>query len=131
MQSHDTDTHSIRSVIEERERTLLKAFTACDTAVIGDLLHADVVYVIPNGHMLTKSKVLHNYDNGGTAINSMNAEHRHVNVFGDTAVVSMILHLKGKYYDQVVDRRFLYTRVWKLFDGQWKVISISSVPVIE
>jgi len=31
----------------------------------------------------------------------------------------------------VVDRKFRYLRVWKLLDGHWKVITISSVPIIE
>ena len=126
-----TDLHKARTLILEKEKELLKAFTSCDIDTIDELLHNDVVYIIPNGRLLTKARVLQNYSSGGTAISSIRSEEQSVHFVDDCAVVAMILHLSGKYYDQVVDRKFRYLRVWKLLDGHWKVITISSVPIIE
>ncbi len=125
------DLHKNRSLIVEKEKMLLTAFTNCDIDTIDDLLHEDVVYIIPNGRLLSKAKVLQNYSSGGTAISSIRSEEQSVHFVDDCAVVAMILNLSGKYYDQVVDRKFRYLRVWKLLEGQWKVITISSVPILE
>ena len=48
---------------------------------------------------------------------------------GDNAVVSMNVEFSGHYYDNVINARYRYIRVWKLFYGHWKVISVGGIPI--
>ncbi len=45
------------------------------------------------------------------------------------STVSVTLYLKGKYADQIIDGKFRYLRVWKLFDNSWKVIAGSGFQI--
>ena len=125
------DLHKTKAQIIECERKLLTALVSCDTATIDELLHNDVVFVIPNGKVINKARVLHNHRAGNTTMFSVSITEQVVHMAGACAVVSMILLLDGEYFDQVVHKKFRHLRVWELFDEQWKVISVSGVPLVE
>ena len=120
----DTEGHVI-----EYEEKLLAAFAAKDLEVISELLHDNALFVYPNGLIVTKANVLDNYRTGNSAFSTITASDRMINLIDDTAVVTMTLELKGNYYDQQISSQFRYIRVWKLFNGNWRVIAVSGVPL--
>ncbi len=120
-----------RDKIIDHEEKLLAAFANKDLAVISELLHDDAIFVYPNGQALTKTNVLDNYRSGNSAFTTIAATDQLINLIDDTAVVTMILELKGNYFDQVISALFRYIRVWKLIDGNWRVIAVSGVPINE
>jgi hypothetical protein len=52
-----------------------------------------------------------------------------INFIDDTAIVSLDLQLKGKYFEEVIDSHFRYIRIWKLCNDKLKVIAVSGVPI--
>ncbi len=118
-----------RSHIIELEKRLLEAFSNKDVNVVDELLHDDAIFVYPNGQMVTKQNVLDNYRSGNSAFTTIVATDQVINIIDSTAVVSMNLQLRGKYYDQEISSQFKYIRVWKECSGGWKAIAVSGVPI--
>jgi len=115
--------------IETCETRLLTAFGIKDLNAIDELIHDNALFVYPNGLKVTKAMVLENYRTGNSSFSTIIPSDQMINVFDDTAVVSLNLLLKGNYHDQLVSAEFRYIRVWKLFTGSWKVIAVSGVPI--
>ena len=88
------------------EKRLMDAFQQRDISSLDELIHEDVMFVIPNGQTLNKSQVLDNYRGGDMYMSSITTS-----------------------YDDVINAKYRYIRVWKLFYGHWKVISVGGIPI--
>ncbi len=115
--------------IIELEKKLLDAFANKDLKVIDELLHDNSLFIYPNGQTLTKTIVLDNYRSGNSSFTTIISTDPIINFIEDAAVVSINLELKGKYFEEIVSSQFRYIRVWKLFNGIWKVIAVCGVPL--
>jgi len=113
--------------IIENERRLLDAFKDKDLTVLQELLHDNLLFILPNGATETKASVLNNYQSGDTVMTSISASDYVLSCIGDAVVVSLNLELEGKYFDHVIEAKFRYMRVWKLFGETWKVIAGSGI----
>ena len=111
------------------EKRLMDAFQQRDISSLDELIHEDVMFVIPNGQTLNKSQVLDNYRGGDMYMSSITTSDLLMHFIGDNAVVSMNVEFSGHYYDNVINARYRYIRVWKLFYGHWKVISVGGIPI--
>ncbi|HWY37564.1 MAG TPA: nuclear transport factor 2 family protein [Bacteroidia bacterium] len=120
-----------KTQIIELEKKLLDAFGNKDLKTIDDLVHDNALFIYPNGLTVTKAMVIENYRSGNSAFSTIVSSDQVINLIDDAAVVSMNLELKGKYHEQLISSEFRYIRVWKLFNGNWKVIAVSGVPVIK
>ncbi len=107
----------------------MDAFQNNDLSVLDELIHESALFVLPNGLSVTKAKVLDNYQAGDTVMTSITSSDQKINFVNDTAVVSINLELKGKYFEQDVSSQFRYIRVWKSINDTWKVIATSGVPI--
>lgn len=117
--------------ITECEKRFLEAIKTKDLDTLDELIHEDVLFLLPNGHTLTKPQVLDNYREGNIMISMSTSSEIKMNVIGDTAVITLNIELQGRYFDQVINSHFRYLRVWKLFFGHWKVIAVSGVKLPE
>jgi ketosteroid isomerase-like protein len=116
--------------IIECEKTLLDAFGNKDLKTIDEMIHDEALFVYPNGLPVTKQIVMENYRTGNSAFSTITPSDQLIALFGDdTAVVSLNLEMKGHYHQQEVSADFRYIRVWKLFDGHWRVVAVSGVPL--
>jgi ketosteroid isomerase-like protein len=113
--------------IISNEKTLLDAFQNCDLQTLEYLLHDNAVFIYPNGLLFAKSTVLDNYRSGISAFSSIVTSEQTINIIDDTAVVSLVMELTGKYKDQLIQNKFRYIRVWKLFNDGLKVITTCGV----
>jgi hypothetical protein len=113
--------------IIENEKKLLDAFKNKDLTVLQELLHDNLLFILPNGLTETKTGVLNNYRSGDTVMASISASDYVISCIDDTVIVSLNLELKGKYFDHVIEAKFRYIRIWKLFGETWKVIAGSGI----
>ena len=111
------------------EKRLMDAFQQRDISSLDELFHEDVMFVIPNGQTLNKSQVLDNYRGGDMYMSSIVTSDLSMHFIGDNAVVSVNVEFSGHYYDDVINAKYRYIRVWKLFYGHWKVISVGGIPI--
>ncbi len=115
-------------IIESEER-LLASLKNSDVEQLDELLHDHLLFIIPNGQTITKAMDLAAYRSGHMSIEAIASSEQVINVIDDTAIVSVSIALQGKYIDQVLDGKFRYLRVWKLYGHQWKVIAGSCIPL--
>jgi len=123
------DLSDNRNNIMACEAKLLAAFRDNDLSVLDRLIHKDSLWVLPNGSTVTKTIILQNYRLGNTVMQSLIPSDQILNFIDDTAIVSFTLAVKGKYFDQSLNSRFRYIRVWKLFNNDWLVIANSGLQV--
>lgn len=111
------------------EQKLLDAFGNRDIAVLDELIHEDALFVLPNTQTITKATVLENYRSGTMVMKIIPSDHN-INLIGDTAVISVNLELHGKSAEKEIESEFRYLRVWKLFNGAWKIIATGGIPIV-
>ena len=119
-------TEKSKDSIDKVEQEILKAMKDCDVKKLDELLHEELLFNIPNGQTITKTQDLETYRSGNMKIDEINLLEQEIRFIGENAVVSIIIEMKGKYFDFSLDGKYKILRVWKLFDTQWKVIAGSS-----
>jgi len=113
--------------IIENETHLLQAFKEKNLAVLNEMLYEGCIFNLPNGKTAGKPDVLENYRSGNTVMISISVSDQIINLFDDVAVVDVIQDMKLSYFDQAVDSKFRYIRVWKLFGNKWQAISVTGI----
>ena len=113
----------------ESEKRLIEAMKNSDIKTLDELLYDNLVFIIPTGQIITKSMDLENYQSGSMIISEIVATEQSIKAIDDISTVTLTLFLKGKYEGQIIDGKYKYLRVWKLFDNSWKVIAGSVIPI--
>lgn len=120
---------TIKEEIEACEVKLLKAMKDQDIAVMDELLHDDLIFNGPTGEFVTKEMDLAVYKSGNMLIEKNIASEQEIRTFGDTAIVTVTIDLKGQFMKQPISGKFRFVRTWKKIDDQWKMIGGASTPV--
>ncbi len=109
------------------EKDLLKAIGSSDISQLDTLLHDDLLFTNPTGQTISKEMDLQAYRSGEMQVNSIESSELQVALVGDNAVVAVTIKLTGTFARFPLDGIYRYTRVWKKFDNNWKVIAGSCV----
>ena len=115
--------------IIECEKRLLEALITGDINVLDELLHNNLIFNIPTGQTITKEMDIENYRSGIFTVSEILTTDQIIKSIDDISTVAVTLYLKAKYADQIIDGKFRYLRVWKLFDNSWKVIAGSGFQI--
>ncbi len=116
--------------ILECEKRLLEAMKNGDFKVLDELLHENLIFNIPTGQTITKSMDIENYKSGMMKVSEILATDQMIKSIDDeTFTVAVTIYLNGKYSNQIIDGKFRYLRVWKLFNNSWKVIAGSGYSI--
>ena len=118
-----------KEIILDCENQLLAAMKSSHVQKLDELLHDDLLFVVPDGSVITKAMDLEAHRSGKMVIEKLVRQIEEIRLFGDTALVTLTLDTKGKMLDQPIEGKFRYLRVWKLFDGQWKVMGGSCTAI--
>ena len=111
------------------ERTLLRledqwtrALVRRDSAAFARLLAPRFVYT-ENDQVMTKAQLIDAVVHGSDTVESAGNEDMKVFVYGNTAVVTGWLVVKGRGKDGPFNRRYRYTDTWMHRSGRWQVIA--------
>lgn len=117
---------SVEEQIIKCEENLMDAMKVGNIVAFDELLHDDLIFIIPTGDVITKSIDIENYWSGIMKVDDIKVINRNIKLIQKCAIVVQTIHLKAKYNGQIIDSKFKYLRVWKTFDTKWKVITGSS-----
>lgn len=92
-------------------------------------MHDSLIFNIPTGQTITKEMDIENYRSGIITVYDILATDQTIKIIENIATVAVTFHLKAKYADQIIDGKFRYLRVWKLFDTSWKIIAGSGIQI--
>ena len=111
-----------KELVVQTEDRLLAAMKAHDITTLDALLHDDLLFLTPDGKTITKAMDLDAHRSGAMVIEKIERTMESIHIIDDTAVVTLVLDTKGAMLDQPIEGRFKYIRVWKLINGQIKVV---------
>ncbi|MEC4114781.1 nuclear transport factor 2 family protein [Myroides pelagicus] len=109
------------------ENKLYQAMKDSDIAVLEELLHDDLLFLIPSGQTITKKMDIASYQSGMMKVNEISSQIENINIIEDIAVITLIIELKGSYDNHVFENNFRYIRFWKETSSAIQVIGGSGV----
>lgn len=115
--------------IIECEKKLLEAMKTGNIKTLDELLHDGLIFNIPTGETITKTMDIENYKSGIMLVTEILATDQIIKSVDDVSIVSVTIYLKAKYNNHLIDGKFRYLRVWKLFNDSWKVIAGSGFQI--
>jgi ketosteroid isomerase-like protein len=111
------------------ERTLFaleedwtRALVRRDGATFDRLLAPRFVYT-ENDQVMTKEELIRAVVSGADTVESAGNEDMRAHVYGNTAIVTGWLVMRGRGAGGPFNRRFRYTDTWLYRDGRWRVIA--------
>jgi ketosteroid isomerase-like protein len=111
------------------ENRLLDAIRNGDINTLDELLHDSLIFNIPTGQTITKEMDIENYRSGIMCVYDISTTDQTIKTIDNISTVAVTIHLKAKYADQIIDGKFRYLRIWKLFNNSWKIIAGSGFQI--
>jgi len=119
------------TTINDMEEKLLHAISSNHFFTLKQLYHDSLIVNNIIGQTLTKTSFLEPYYLRHILIEHASATEQEISVYGDTAVVSVLLQMKGKNFGFSFEGTYRYMRIWKLFGQSWMVVAENSNVVYE
>ena len=113
--------------ILEAEKQLLEAMQKSDVEILDRLLHDDLLFVLPNGEVITKQMDLETHRSGNLILEAITASVDSIQCIDDNVVVTLQSRIKGEMLKQSFEGNFRYIRVWKMCGDELQVIAGSCV----
>lgn len=116
------DNQLTESNILEQENKLYRAIKDGNVSALDELLHDDLLFILPSGETITKEIDLDTYRGGALKVDELLPEIENLNIIDDLAVITLTMKLKGKFNEVSFEANFRYIRFWKKFDDAIKVV---------
>ncbi|MES2689715.1 MAG: nuclear transport factor 2 family protein [Bacteroidota bacterium] len=118
-----------RPFVLQLEEELLAAMKASDVQALDQLLHDDLLFIIPNGQTITKQMDLDSHRAKQVVVEQLTPHYEQVSLINDCAVVTLTLETKGVMLNERIEGSYRYIRVWKMSGGRCRVIAGSCTAV--
>ena len=115
--------NSEQSEIEIAEQTLRTAMLASDVQTLDQLIDDDLLFVGPDGSVLSKEDDLGFHRSGEQRITALNFQDQYIRAGESVASVSVLACVAGVFKGHAFEGRFRYLRVWHRASGGWRVVA--------
>lgn len=115
--------------ILEQENKLYYAIKEGSASLLDELLHDSLLFIIPNGEVITKEMDMDTYREGALKVDELLPKVESLNIIDDVAVITLTMKLKGKFNNLPFEATYRYIRFWKKFDNGIKVIGGSGIAI--
>lgn len=122
------DRNRLYAEVDTAEEALRSAMLAADVAALDGLIDDDLLFVGPDGSLLSKAADLDVYRSGEQRITTLEIHERDLRVRDALASVAVVARVAGVYRGQAFEGRFRYLRVWHASTSGWKVVAGSVSP---
>lgn len=123
------ETLITKNEIIEQENRLYEAITESNINTLEELLHDDLLFVIPSGDVITKEIDLRTYRDGTLKINTITPQIEALNIIEDMAVIIVSMKIMGSYNAEPFEAQYRYIRFWKKFKEDIKVVGGSGIAI--
>lgn len=114
--------NSVKKDIISLEYQLVEAIKTSDTDFLEKILHEDLLFMAPNGMIVTRAMDLASHKAGDMVVISLTPQVEQINLLGENALSVMVYDTKGTMMGQPIEGKFRYIRVWKSGEKGWQVI---------
>jgi ketosteroid isomerase-like protein len=117
--------------IEKLEQRRIQAIIDVDMPTLKAIYADDFFYNLAAGNSLTKAEYLPMYESGNLKVNKSTSENREVRVYGDTAVVTGIVHVDATIKGENRNLHLRYLNVWVKRGYNWVLVArqATNIPV--
>ncbi len=115
--------------ILQQEGKLCHAIKEGNVTALDELLHEDLLFIVPGGQVITKEMDLNTYRDKALVIDELQPQVENLNIIGDMAVITLTMQLKGRCNAVPFDTSYRYIRFWKRFDDGIKAVGGSGVAI--
>jgi ketosteroid isomerase-like protein len=112
------------------ERQWEEALTRRDVAALDRLMAEDYTLTTVRGEVVNKARVLEEVKSANVTATVQNTDTA-VRLFGDTAVVTGVVLISGKFNDQDVSTQSRYMKVYVRRSGHWQVVAAQATLVAQ
>ena len=109
--------------IERLEQRRIQAIIDVDMPTLYALYADDFFYNLAAGNSLTRAEYLPMYESGNLKVNKSTSEGRVVRVYGDTAVVTGIVHVDATIKGENRNLHLRYLNVWVKRGYNWVLVA--------
>jgi ketosteroid isomerase-like protein len=120
---------NLHKEIEALEMQWRQAQLTNNLGEIDRLLADDYLGISALGTLETKADVLAARRAGNPKLSQMDLSDVKIRIYGDTAVVTSKVDLRGTNGERDVSGHYRYTRVYTNRNGEWRIVSFESVRV--
>ncbi|MEO0894826.1 MAG: nuclear transport factor 2 family protein [Bacteroidota bacterium] len=117
---------NLKEKISALEAQLRQALLEADSSTMDQLIHEDLLFVIPDGSTMSKALDLEAYEQGNMTLHNFEVVEMEIRPLGDVALVNLVAKLEGQYQGEKFKGTFRYLRVWKSFSDAWQVVAGSA-----
>ena len=112
-----------QSEIEVAEEALRTAMLASDVATLDELIDDDLLFIGPDGNVLSKEDDLSVHRSGLQRIARLNFLDQRVRAKQTVASVSVLAFVSGVFKGHAFQGQFRYLRVWHRTSSGWRVVA--------
>jgi ketosteroid isomerase-like protein len=126
-----TATSSVEQAVQQRLNELTTALGANDTAALDRIYANDYTLVNPWGAITTKEQRLAAIKSGELKYESVSFDEPNIRSYGDTAVVTARVTVKGKEKDQDLSGQYRVTLTFVKMKGPWQLVAAQNTRITE
>jgi hypothetical protein len=90
----------------------------------------DYIFIDPAGKIFTKQEDMKNLKSGDLKFDSAEILQSKVRVYGNTAVITGSVHIKGSYKTDDITGDYAFTDVFVTKGGQWQAVSSQATRIV-
>ena len=109
--------------IERLEQRRIQAIIDVDMPTLYAIYADDFFYNVAAGNSLTRAEYLPMYESGDLKVNKSSSEGREVRVYGDTAVVTGVVHVDATIKGENRNLHLRYLNVWVKRSNDWVLVA--------
>ena len=109
--------------VERMEQERIQAVIDADMPVLNAIYADDFFYNLAGGNTLTKSEYPPRYESGELKVNKSESEDRDIRVYGNTALVTGIVHVNATIKGEIRDLHLRYLNVWIKRTNGWVLVA--------
>ena len=109
--------------VERMEQERIQAILDVDMPTLYAIYAEDFFYNVAAGNSLTRSEYLPRYESGELKVNKSESEARDIRVYGNTAVVTGIVHVNATIKGEDKNLHLRYLNVWVKRAKGWVIVA--------
>jgi ketosteroid isomerase-like protein len=125
----ETTSENIEQTIMQMEREWRTLTVKKDIAGLKRIIADNFVGIESSGRIIDKTQTINDVASGDIDVQSDSPEDMKVRIYGDTAVVTGRLSIKGKKKEENYGLQLLFTDTWVKRDGQWQLVNYQTTQI--
>ena len=112
------------------EARLIEAMKTSNVTELETLLADNLIFTNQNGHLVSKEDDLNAHRSGDLEMYSIETSAQLIELYGDTAVVSVVKDMSSSYAGHTSVGNYRFTRVWHFNGTAWQIVAAHSSQII-